>query len=59
MIKYGSLGNVKDHYKETINISKKLHNICVHNNENDEEVLIENTFFNLYTYFKKILYLSP
>ena len=48
---FNNLEEVKEHYRDIINISNtNLNNICVTVNENDEEILNENTFFNLFCY---------
>lgn len=49
--KFNDVDEVKTHYKNIINITDtNLVNLSVSINENDEEAVIENTFFNLFCY---------
>ena len=49
--KYNTLDDVKNKYRDIVNVSNtNLNNICVTMNENDDETINENTFFNLFCY---------
>jgi hypothetical protein len=48
-VKYESLDDCKNHYKNYIETNNNLNCLCKHLNENDDEVIIENSFFNLFT----------
>ena len=49
--KYNTLEDVKDHYRNIVNITNtNFFNICVGIDANDDETVCENTFFNLFCY---------
>ena len=47
---YNTLRELQEYYTQICNISIELNNLCVYNDENDDEKIMENTFFTLYTY---------
>ena len=54
--KYSSLDDVKTSYKDIITLHNNvISEVCCHLDENDDEVVIENSFFNLFTYNEYVL----
>jgi len=52
---YNSLLECKEYYKQLSNTSKELNDICTILNEKDDIQIIENSFFNLFTYNEYML----
>ena len=46
--KFESLDHVKDHYSEIENASRQINDICNIIDENDNEAILKNNFFNIY-----------
>ena len=49
-IEFNTPQDLDDAYKSFTKTSKKINEVCVAMDENDEDKLIENTFYKLYTY---------
>ena len=47
---YNSLDDVKKFYKNVINATDKINNVCRQFNDNDESYINENNFFDLYCF---------
>ena len=48
-VPFKTLEQTKQHFKESVHLSKKLDIISSYHNEKDEKKVIENTFFNIFT----------
>ena len=48
--KYNSIDEVKQQYLKGIETSKKLTDMCLYLNKNDDAEIVENSFFNLWCY---------
>ena len=48
VVQFKTLEQTKKHFKESLNLSKKLNIISTYFNEKDDKQIIENTFFNLF-----------
>ena len=48
IVPFKTLEQTKKHFKESLNLSKKLNIISTYFNEKDDKQIIENTFFNLF-----------
>jgi len=48
--KYSSLNDVIDKYVNISNLNNKLNNICLSLNENDNEIVVKNSYFNIFCY---------
>ncbi len=46
--KFNNLEETRQYYKEFIELNNKIINCCVNTNEEEEQEVIENTFFNLF-----------
>ena len=48
--KFETIDNCKQHYKNLTTTSTSIHEVCVNYDEDDEAILVENTFFELFCY---------
>jgi hypothetical protein len=55
--KFNTFDDCQKYYRENNRISNNLNSVCSYNDEDDEEKLIENTYFKLFTYNEYLLHI--